>query len=79
MAARDPGGQRPRGDQYTWEELPEAIEALQNGDDIDYQGASGPIDLDEAATRPPASTTSTSSRTTVPEAVDEVEVATPGA
>jgi branched-chain amino acid transport system substrate-binding protein len=37
----------PPGDAYTWEQLPEAIEALQNGDDIDYQGASGPIDLDE--------------------------------
>ena len=35
------------GDQYTWEELPEAIEALQNGDDIDYLGASGQIDMDE--------------------------------
>jgi branched-chain amino acid transport system substrate-binding protein len=37
----------PPGDPYTWDQLPEAIEALQNGDDIDYQGASGPIDLDE--------------------------------
>ncbi|MQA74516.1 MAG: ABC transporter substrate-binding protein [Solirubrobacterales bacterium] len=37
----------PPGDPYTWEELPEAIEALQNGDDIDYQGASGAIDMDE--------------------------------
>lgn len=36
----------PEGDQYTWEQLPEAIEALQNGDDIDYQGASGAIDMD---------------------------------
>jgi branched-chain amino acid transport system substrate-binding protein len=38
----------PGGTEYTWEELPEAIEALQNGDDIDYQGASGAIDMDEA-------------------------------
>jgi ABC-type branched-subunit amino acid transport system substrate-binding protein len=38
----------PGGTPYTWEQLPEAIKALQNGDDIDYQGASGPIDLDEA-------------------------------
>jgi branched-chain amino acid transport system substrate-binding protein len=37
----------PPGDQYTWEELPAAIEALQNGDDIDYEGASGAIDLDD--------------------------------
>jgi ABC-type branched-subunit amino acid transport system substrate-binding protein len=35
------------GDPYTWEELPEAIEALQNGDDIDYLGASGQVDMDE--------------------------------
>jgi ABC-type branched-subunit amino acid transport system substrate-binding protein len=35
------------GDAYTWEELPEAIEALQNGDDIDYLGASGQVDMDE--------------------------------
>jgi ABC-type branched-subunit amino acid transport system substrate-binding protein len=36
------------GDEYTWEELPEAIEALQNGDDINYEGASGAIDMDSA-------------------------------
>ncbi|MGH9033959.1 MAG: ABC transporter substrate-binding protein, partial [Acidimicrobiia bacterium] len=35
----------PGGEQFTWEELPQAIEALERGDDIDYQGASGPIDL----------------------------------
>ena len=38
----------PPGDRFTFEQLPEAIEALQNGDDIDYEGASGPIDLDDA-------------------------------
>jgi len=38
----------PPGEMFTWEELPEAIEALQNGDDIDYAGASGEIDMDEA-------------------------------
>lgn len=37
----------PPGTQYTWEQLPEAIEALQNGDDIDYVGASGDINLDD--------------------------------
>jgi ABC-type branched-subunit amino acid transport system substrate-binding protein len=37
----------PGGTQYTWEQLPEAIEALQNGDDIDYEGASGSVDLTE--------------------------------
>ena len=38
----------PPGVPYTWEQLPEAIKALQNGDDIDYQGASGAIDMDDA-------------------------------
>jgi ABC-type branched-subunit amino acid transport system substrate-binding protein len=37
----------PGGDKYTWQELPEAIEALQNGDDIDWEGASGPINLND--------------------------------
>ena len=37
-----------RGEKYTFEELPEAIEALQNGDDIDYEGAGGAIELDDA-------------------------------
>jgi ABC-type branched-subunit amino acid transport system substrate-binding protein len=37
----------PGGTKYTWEQLPEAIEALQNGDDIDYEGASGGVNLTE--------------------------------
>jgi ABC-type branched-subunit amino acid transport system substrate-binding protein len=37
----------PGGTEYSWEQLPEAIEALAAGDDIDYLGASGPIDLDD--------------------------------
>jgi branched-chain amino acid transport system substrate-binding protein len=37
----------PGGTQYTWQQLPQAIEALANGEDIDYQGASGPIDMNE--------------------------------
>lgn len=37
----------PGGTEYSWRQLPEAIEALQNGEDIDYDGASGPIDMDE--------------------------------
>jgi ABC-type branched-subunit amino acid transport system substrate-binding protein len=36
----------PPGTKYTWRQLPQAIRALENGDDIDYQGASGPIDMD---------------------------------
>jgi branched-chain amino acid transport system substrate-binding protein len=37
----------PPGTKYTLEQLPQAIEALENGDDIDYEGAVGPIDLDK--------------------------------
>ena len=36
----------PGGAQYSWQQLPEAIKALQDGRDIDYTGASGPIDMD---------------------------------
>jgi branched-chain amino acid transport system substrate-binding protein len=37
----------PPGRKFTWQQLPDAVRALQAGQDIDYQGASGPIDLDE--------------------------------
>lgn len=37
----------PPGTKYTWEQLPEAVKALQNGDDIDYLGASGDLNLDD--------------------------------
>jgi ABC-type branched-subunit amino acid transport system substrate-binding protein len=37
----------PGGQKYTWEQLPDAIKALENGDDIDYEGASGPINLND--------------------------------
>ena len=37
----------PGGTKYAWNQLPDAITALQNGEDIDYVGASGEIDLDE--------------------------------
>jgi hypothetical protein len=36
----------PGGTKYSWQQLPEAIRALQDGEDIDYTGASGPIDMD---------------------------------
>ena len=36
----------PGGDEFSWQQLPEAIKALQDGKDIDYTGASGPIDMD---------------------------------
>lgn len=35
------------GKKYTFEQLPEAIKALQNGEDINYEGASGPIDWND--------------------------------
>ena len=47
MAAELQDVSGPGGDKYTFEQLPEAIDALQNGDDIDYEGASGPVDLNE--------------------------------
>jgi ABC-type branched-subunit amino acid transport system substrate-binding protein len=37
----------PPGTQYSWQQLPQAVKALEDGDDIDYLGASGEIDLDE--------------------------------
>jgi len=37
----------PPGKKVTFEQLPEAIEAIENGEDINYEGASGPIDWDE--------------------------------
>ena len=36
----------PGGDEFTWQQLPDAIKALEDGKDIDYTGASGPIDMD---------------------------------
>ena len=37
----------PGGEEFTWQQLTDAIEALEAGEDIDYTGASGPIDMDE--------------------------------
>jgi ABC-type branched-subunit amino acid transport system substrate-binding protein len=37
----------PGGDKFTWEQLPDAIKALQDGNDIDYEGASGPLTLND--------------------------------
>ena len=37
----------PPGNKFTFEQLPDAIEAIENGEDINYEGASGPIDWDE--------------------------------
>jgi ABC-type branched-subunit amino acid transport system substrate-binding protein len=35
----------PGGDQFSWQQLPDAVKALEDGEDIDYVGASGPIDM----------------------------------
>jgi branched-chain amino acid transport system substrate-binding protein len=67
----------PPGDAYTFEELPEAIEALQNGDDIDYQGASGPIDMDENGDATAGVYDIYEFTDGVPEATDEIEVQQP--
>jgi branched-chain amino acid transport system substrate-binding protein len=64
------------GDQYTWEELPAAIEALQNGDDIDYEGASGSIDMDENGDATAGVYDIYEFKNGAPGAVDEVPVAT---
>ena len=37
----------PPGTQYTFEELDDAINAILAGEDIDYEGASGSVNLDE--------------------------------
>lgn len=37
----------PPGTKYTYEQLSDAFQALADGEDIDYEGASGPIDFDE--------------------------------
>jgi len=37
----------PEGKKVTFQQLPQAIEALEKGEDIDYEGASGPIDWEE--------------------------------
>jgi ABC-type branched-subunit amino acid transport system substrate-binding protein len=37
----------PGGKKFTFEELGQATEALEKGEDIDYEGASGPIDWEE--------------------------------
>jgi ABC-type branched-subunit amino acid transport system substrate-binding protein len=36
----------PGGDEFSWQRLPDAVKALEDGEDIDYVGASGPIDMD---------------------------------
>ena len=37
----------PPGRKFTWQQLDQAVKALEAGQDIDYDGASGPIDMDD--------------------------------
>jgi ABC-type branched-subunit amino acid transport system substrate-binding protein len=78
MAAEVQAVSAPPGDPYTWEEMPEAIEALQNGDDIDYNGASGAIDMDENGDATAGVYDVYEYKGGAPEAIDEVPVAAPG-
>jgi hypothetical protein len=55
----------PAGTEYSWQELPDAVEALEAGEDINYMGASGPIDMDENGNAS-ASPSSSSDDTTSP-------------
>jgi hypothetical protein len=45
MAAKLVQITNPPGKAYTWKQLPKAIDALRSRKDIDYVGASGPLDL----------------------------------
>ena len=48
MAAKLEAVSGPPGKKFTWQQLPDAIKAAEAGQDIDYVGASGPIDLDSS-------------------------------
>jgi ABC-type branched-subunit amino acid transport system substrate-binding protein len=67
----------PGGTEYAWNQLPEAIEALQNGEDIDYQGASGAIDMDSAGDATAGVYDIYEFSNDAPEPIDEIEVANP--
>jgi ABC-type branched-subunit amino acid transport system substrate-binding protein len=67
----------PPGDQFTFEQLPEMIDALENGDDIDYQGASGPIDMDDAGDATAGVYDIYEFQDGTPEPTDEIQVQQP--
>jgi ABC-type branched-subunit amino acid transport system substrate-binding protein len=77
MAAEVQAVSAPPGDAYTWEELDDAVEALQNGDDIDYEGASGAVNLDDAGDATAGVYDIFEFKEGGLELVDEVPVATP--
>jgi ABC-type branched-subunit amino acid transport system substrate-binding protein len=68
----------PPGDPFSYQELDQAIQALQNGDDIDYQGASGPIDMDESGDATGGVYDEYEYKSGAIETVGEVPVAKPG-
>jgi hypothetical protein len=55
----------PGGTEYSWQQLPEAVKALEAGEDINYMGASGPVDMDENGDAS-ASTSTTGDSTSSP-------------
>jgi branched-chain amino acid transport system substrate-binding protein len=48
MAAEVRDISAPPGDSFSWEQLPDATKALQDGKDINYIGAAGEIDMNDA-------------------------------
>jgi hypothetical protein len=50
----------PGGTEYSWQQLPEAVKALEDGKDIDYTGASGRSTWTSMAIRRTGSSTSIS-------------------
>jgi ABC-type branched-subunit amino acid transport system substrate-binding protein len=77
MAAevRDISG--PPGDSFTFLTLSDAITALQNGDDINYNGASGEVDMDETGDATAGVYDTFEYRNGVPETVGELPVSEP--
>ncbi|MGH2955829.1 MAG: ABC transporter substrate-binding protein [Solirubrobacterales bacterium] len=67
----------PGGTEYSWQQLPEAIEALQNGEDIDYTGASGAVDMNEEGDATAGVYDIYTFRGGELEVIDEVEVTQP--
>ena len=66
----------PGGDEFSWQQLPDAIKALEDGKDINYMGASGPIDMDVHG-NPTAGVFDVYQYTPDLEAVGEVSVSKP--
>ena len=66
----------PGGDEFSWQQLPDAIKALEDGKDINYRGASGPIDMDVHG-NPTAGVFDVYQYTPDLEAVGEVSVSKP--